>query len=247
MPLQAGLQDDILTGLVIYLHGFASSVHSGKATYFGERLRARGIDVRVPDLNEPDFSTLTVTRMLNRTRELIDGSPEPVTLFGSSLGGYVAVNAAAKWPDRIERLVLLAPALDFSDQGLGAPNGASLATWKRNGRVMVFHFGYGRMMPIEYELYEDARQYDAMQAHVDMPVLAFQGRRDTIVNPSIVQRWAASRPNVELHLLDDDHQLGASLPEMWTRVETFLGLSERNGAGRTRHPHRDDPSDGNPR
>jgi len=208
--------------LVVYLHGFASSVHSSKATYLGDRLRARGVDVRVPDLNLPDFSTLTVTRMLERTRELMDEARAPVTLIGSSLGGYVAVNATARWPDSVARLILLAPALDFSEQGLGAPNGASVADWERDGHVTVFHFGYGRVMPIGYALYEDARRYDAMRARVEIPSLVFQGRRDAVVSPSTVERWAAARPNVELHLLDDDHQLANSLGYIWQVSERFL-------------------------
>ena len=219
MRVPSGLQDD---HLIIYLHGFASSVQSGKATYLGKRLRERGFEVRIPDLNLPDFSTLTVTRMLEQVRVLLDETPGPVTLFGSSLGGYVAVNAAAKWPGRVDRLVLLAPALDFSEQGLGAPGGASLADWKRDGHLTVFHFGYGRMLPIHYELYEDARRYDAMRADVRMPVLAFQGRHDTAVSPATVERWAAARPNAELHMLDDDHQLTASLPYIWDATSRFL-------------------------
>jgi pimeloyl-ACP methyl ester carboxylesterase len=228
LPPRGCLADGKFVGerpLIIYLHGFASSPQSGKATYLSERLRARGIDIRIPDLNVPDFSTLTVTRMLEQTRALLDQSVGPVTLFGSSLGGYVAVNAAARWSDRVERLVLLAPALDFSEQGLSAPGGGSLADWKRAGRLMVFHFGYGRMMPIEYGLYEDARRYDAVTARVEMPILIFQGRRDTVVSPATVERWAASRPNVELHMLDDDHQLAASLAQVWARNESFLGLT----------------------
>jgi pimeloyl-ACP methyl ester carboxylesterase len=213
------MQDPVL---IIYLHGFASSSHSGKATYLGERLRARGLTVETPDLNLPDFSTLTITRMLEQTRALIDTSGEAVTLFGSSLGGYVAVNAAAQWPDRVAKLVLLAPALDFSEDGLSGPQGSSLEAWKRDGSLTIFHFGYGRMMPIHYGLYEDARRYDAMTADVRMPILIFQGTRDTAVNPATVKRWAESRPNVDLHLLDDDHQLTASLPYIWDRVSTFV-------------------------
>ena len=46
--------------MVIYLHGFASSAHSGKATYLGQRLEERGVRFLAPDLNFPDFSTLRV-------------------------------------------------------------------------------------------------------------------------------------------------------------------------------------------
>src|SRR6476646_1428868 len=107
--------------MVIFLHGFASSSLSNKATYLGQRLRAKGIEFHAPDLNLPDFTTLTVTRMLEQTQALIASSKTPVTLIGSSLGGFVAVNAAVKWPDRVEKLVLLAPALDFGDDGLKGP------------------------------------------------------------------------------------------------------------------------------
>ena len=180
-----------------------------------------------PDLNLPDFSTLTITRMLEQTRVLLDAAKEPVTLIGSSLGAFVAVNAAATWPDTVGKLVLMAPALDFGDERLKGPGpgGADLAAWKAAGDLNVFHFGYGRMLPVHYELYQDARRYDAMNATLSMPTLIFQGRRDTAVNPATVEGWAGRRQNVELHMLDDDHQLTASLSYIWDTLAAFLGLS----------------------
>src|ERR1044072_1257723 len=68
--------------LVVYLHGFASSAGSSKATYLAERLRACGVDFQAPDLNLPDFTTLTVTRMLEQTGVLIDRVSGPITLVG---------------------------------------------------------------------------------------------------------------------------------------------------------------------
>jgi hypothetical protein len=208
--------------MVIYLHGFASGAASTKAAYIGRALRERGLEFQAPDLNLPDFSTLTVTRMLEQTRVLIEAATPPVTLIGSSLGAFVAVNAAAQWPRSVDRLVLLAPALDFASPGMTRMGDTALEDWKTRGSLNVFHFGYGRIVPVHYELYEDARRYDALQAHVPMPTLVLQGRHDDVVDPTMVQAWASTRPNVELHLLDDGHQLTASLPALAAAIGEFV-------------------------
>jgi len=207
---------------VVYLHGFASSARSTKATFFAEKLAAKGIEMSVPDLNQPDFSTLTVTRMLKQAGDAIDVAGEPVALIGSSLGGFVAVQAAVEHAARVQRIVLLAPALDFDGNRLSELGDRGLDEWKSSNRLDVFHYAYGRMMPVQYELYADARRYNAFEVPVTQPVQVFQGRRDSSVGPDTVARWAAARPNVELHLLDDDHQLVGSLGEIWKQMERFL-------------------------
>jgi surfactin synthase thioesterase subunit len=55
-----------------------------------------------------------------------------------------------------------------------------------------------------------------------MPVQVFQGRGDAAVDPHMVETWSRRRPYVELHMLDDDHQLHASLEHMWKEMERFL-------------------------
>jgi hypothetical protein len=52
----------------------------------------------------------------------------------------------------------------------------------------------------------------------------FQGRRDDTVDPATIEAWASRRPNVALHMLDDDHQLKSSLPYIWERLAQFLNV-----------------------
>jgi len=210
---------------IFYLHGFASSARSSKAAMFKAKLEERGVPLHIPDFNEPDFSTLTISRMVGQVRnaiESLDRGRAPVALIGSSLGGFVAVQTAVAMPDRIAKLVLLAPALDFDGNRLRNLGDRGVDEWRRTNRLEVFHHGFGRLMPVHFQLYTDAQGYDALDARVEMPIQIFQGRNDTAVDPAMVERWARARPNARLHLLDDDHQLTASFEYIWTESSRFL-------------------------
>jgi uncharacterized protein len=206
-----------------YLHGFASSAKSSKAAFFAGKLQECGHTLHTPDFNEPEFSTLTVTRMVDQVTNAIDAlPPDRVALIGSSLGGFVAVQSALRRPGQIDRLVLLAPALDFSGNRVRDLGDRGVDEWKRTNRLDVFHYAYGRVIPVHYDLYTDANRYDCVGAAPAMPIQIFQGRRDTAVDPQSVEDWARPRPNVELHMLDDDHQLLASLDVIWKEAARFL-------------------------
>jgi hypothetical protein len=203
----------------IYLHGFASSPESSKAIRIAGALRTLGIETRIPDLNQPSFRALTVRRMIEQVRALMDAPP--VVLIGSSLGAFVAVHAAAA-DARVKALVLLAPALDFGADERGRIGTVAIEDWMAAGSCEVFHYAWNRPETLDYVLYEDARRYDAFELRLDIPVLIFQGRRDTVVDPAVVERWAAGRPNVTLVMVDDDHQLQASLDAIVERTKAFL-------------------------
>jgi pimeloyl-ACP methyl ester carboxylesterase len=208
---------------IVYLHGFASSVHSTKGTFLAKKFRERGMAVHMPDFNEPEFTTLTVTRMVEQVERVLDALPAgAITLIGSSLGGFVAVQVALR--RKVDRLVLLAPALDFDGKRMHEIGDRSVTEWQETGELNVFHYGFGRIVPVHYGLYTDVCGYDCVNATLSMPILIFQGRRDTAVSSEVVERWASSRPNVELHLLDDDHQLGGSLDYIWTTTRDWLSI-----------------------
>jgi pimeloyl-ACP methyl ester carboxylesterase len=211
---------------VFYLHGFASSPNSTKVGYFRERFREHDIELRCPDLNEPDFATLTLTRMLDQLGAEVAMTPGAVTLIGSSLGGTLAVLAAAKYPGRVDRVVLLAPAVMFAKPGHHLLPPERVDEWRRRGALPFFHYAYGQPRDLEFTFYEDSLRHDAFNAAFAQPTLIFQGLRDASVDHRTVEAFARSRANVTLSLLDDDHQLIASLPRMWTDIRAFLALDE---------------------
>jgi pimeloyl-ACP methyl ester carboxylesterase len=229
MPLPSRLSaPDLIPQHVFYLHGFASSPQSTKVGYFTERLRAHGIEVRCPDFNQPEFQTLTLTRMLEQLGAELAGvereSGGPVTLIGSSLGGTLAVLAAARFSAEVDRLVLLAPAVMFAKPGHHLLPPERIEEWRRRGALPFFHYAEHAERPLNYAFYEDSLRHDAFNAAFEQPTLAFQGMHDQSVGYRTVEAFAKTRGNVTLSLLDDDHQLIASLPRIWSDVQPFLDL-----------------------
>jgi pimeloyl-ACP methyl ester carboxylesterase len=213
---------------VFYLHGFASSSSSTKASYFAERLLAKGVSVYRPDFNQPEFASLTMTRMLDRLDQEVNAAAGdgPVVLMGSSLGGTLAILAAARMADRVDRLVLMAPAVMFARPGHHLLPPERIERWRDDGALPFFHYAYGEERLLKFAFYEDTLRYDAFETAFTQPTIIFQGRHDTSVDPHTVEQFAAGHANATLSLLDDDHQLIASLPQMWSDVEGFLGLVE---------------------
>ncbi|HEV2983312.1 MAG TPA: YqiA/YcfP family alpha/beta fold hydrolase [Vicinamibacterales bacterium] len=210
---------------VFYLHGFASSAQSTKAGYFADRLREHGIPLQRPDLNEPDFATMTLTRMLERIDVELRAVDRPAVLMGSSLGGMLAILAAGRFPDRIARLVLMAPAVMFAKPGHHLLPSDRIDEWRRLGALPFFHYGHRKEMLLGFSFYQDSLGHDAFETLFPQPALVFQGLRDTSVDYRTVEAFARDRPNVTLSLLEDDHQLIASLPRMWDDIAPFLGLT----------------------
>ena len=209
----------------IFLHGFGSSARSTKAGYFGNALEPFGVDFRCPDFNEPDFRSMTMTRMLEQLGIELAAAPGPAVLVGSSLGGSLAILAAVRFAPQVDRLVLLAPAVMFGDPERHLLPPDRVEEWKRRGEYDFFHFASNGKRPLAYAFYEDSLKYDTFGTLFAQPALIFQGRRDDLVDPRAVEQFAAARPNVTLSLLDDDHQLIASLPQIWNDVRPFLGIA----------------------
>lgn len=213
----------------IYLHGFASSPQSAKAQYLRDRFANLHIDLQLPDLNQGDFSHLTITRQIEQVAALLpklpltQGDLGGVTLIGSSLGGLTAAFLGQKYP-QVQRLVLLAPAFGFLSHWLPKLGQEQLQQWQIEKYLLVHHYGEGRLLPLHYQFVVDATQYQDEKIRFSIPTLILHGRHDEVI-PIKSSKDAGVNPWVQLIELDSDHALGNVMPEIWQFIQIFCQLA----------------------
>jgi pimeloyl-ACP methyl ester carboxylesterase len=203
---------------IIYLHGFASGPSSKKAQFFQTGFQEMGAEVEVPDLTEGNFEGLTITGQLRVVERLARG--EPVWLMGSSMGGYLAALHAARHPE-VEKVVLMAPAFGFTRRWQESLGREKMEEWKGAGWLEFYHYADQRERRVGYQLIEDGLRYEDYP-DVDQPALVFHGKDDAVVPAAYSVEFAASRRNVQLRLVDSDHELLDVRDLMWEEVRRFL-------------------------
>ncbi len=216
----------------LWLHGFASGPTSSKGQFVRDRLRERGVELEIPDLNEPAFFDLTVTRMLERVDGLAGPSGRAV-LFGSSLGGFTATTWAATRPGRTQALVLLAPAFDLGPRWAARMGAAEVEKWRSSGRYAFDHYARGRKEDLSYAFLADAGRYQAFPLP-DCPTLVIQGTKDDVVDPALAREFTRRMSGrSRLVELQEGHELTGDLPGLWRHIDGFLASATKTGPRRS--------------
>ena len=200
----------------IYLHGFASSPQSRKAQYF----LVRSPGMLLPDLNQDDFGTLTVSRQIEQIKELLT---EPSYIIGSSLGGLTAALLAEKYPELVKKIVLLAPAFQFTKNWRIRIGEELLQKWEETDTFPIYHYSYKREESLHYEFFRDAETFADYNFSNQTPTLILHGINDDTVPLKVSEDYAQGKEWVKLVALDSDHSLGDRLPELFERTQQFLG------------------------
>jgi pimeloyl-ACP methyl ester carboxylesterase len=203
---------------ILYLHGFASGPSSGKAQFLRHYLQARGATVEIPALDEGDFEHLTITRQLAVIERA--AAREPVSLIGSSMGGYLAALYAARQA-KVQRVVLLAPAFGFARRWPERLGPERMAEWRRIGTTLVFHHSQGCMRPLSPALLDDGARYEDFPDFTQ-PALIFHGAKDDVVPVVYSEEFAAAHRNATLEIVDSDHGLADALEYMAPKIAAFL-------------------------
>ncbi len=115
---------------LIFIHGLMGSSQGVKATLL------RGL---FPGMLIPDFSGSLDERMA-QLKTLLAGK-SGWQIVGSSLGGLMAALFATSQPDRVARLVLLAPALVWPDFAQNPPDPISVPT-------VIYHGSRDDLIPL---------------------------------------------------------------------------------------------------
>lgn len=205
----------------VYLHGFASGPQSAKAVYLKERFQEQGLALQILDLNQGDFSALTLTRQIQQVRAALPAPPQSAVLIGSSLGGLTAAWVAETSP-QVKSVLLLAPAFQFLERWLQTLGAAKMRQWQTQGYLEFYHYGEKRSLPLGYCFVEDIAQYQDQQLQRSVPTLILHGVHDQVVPIAASRDFAAQRPWVKLMELESDHSLGHAKAEIWQALQSLF-------------------------
>ncbi|MEO1124574.1 MAG: YqiA/YcfP family alpha/beta fold hydrolase [Cyanobacteria bacterium J06639_16] len=209
----------------LYLHGFASSPRSRKAQTLRSRFAEYGVPLQIPDLNQGDFTHLSLTRQIQQASALLTTADSAIVI-GSSFGGLTAawLTQQQSLQPKLQKLVLLAPAFSFLDHWLPKLGPEQLERWCSEGALSVYHYGEGRSLPLSHAFIQDAQQYSEQQLTQAIPTLILHGLHDQVIPVDASRAYAAQRPWVRLVELDSDHALADVQTEIWQQVKAFLKL-----------------------
>ncbi|WP_298724258.1 alpha/beta hydrolase [uncultured Ferrovibrio sp.] len=172
---------------VLFCGGFKSDMTGTKAVALEAAARARGtaftrFDYFGHGQSDGRFIDGTIGRWKEDTLAILDQVCQgPQVIVGSSMGGWLATLAALARPEKVIGLVLIAPALDFTEDLMWAQmTEEQRATLLRDG-VLREPSDYSEE-PYEYtlQLITDGRTHCLMKAGIvfDKPVRILQGMRD---------------------------------------------------------------------
>lgn len=212
---------------VIFLGGFLSDMEGAKAVFLEDLAKRKGFgfirfDYSGHGQSSQTFEEGTIGQWLEDALAILDEVSEgPQILMGSSMGGWIMLEAALKRKDRIASLIGVAAAPDFTEyliwQTLTAEQKKTL---KKKGLIELSPDACGdpdaKPYPITLKLIEEARHHLLLDRTIPLtcPITLLHGMGDKDVPYAISLKLAeklASR-NVEILLQKEgDHRM--STPE----------------------------------
>ncbi len=219
---------------VLFLPGYASNMAGQKAVAIDQFCARSGlgclrIDYSGTGESAGEFADGTLARWLDEVLAAIDGSvPERrLILAGSSMGGWIALHAALRRPERVAALLGIAGAPDFTHWGYSPEDKAVIL---RDG-VLRQPNPYGTEPSLTHRAFwESGETMRLLDASIDLaiPVRLVHGYQDEAVPVAVplqlVEQLRSSDVQLRLikgsgHRLSEPQEIHAILVELAGLVE----------------------------
>ena len=209
---------------IIFLCGHGSDMQGTKSIYMENWAREHGhgfirFDYRGHGQSDGNFLDLAISDWTEDALAVIDKLTEgPQILIGSSLGGWIMLNAACVRPDRIAGLIGIAAAPDFTKELIWdtLDSDAQLAM-KQTGHLSLPNPYAEEPVIYPYHLVEDGAAHLHLQngtISITAPVRLLHGMQDEEVPWQTATRIAAAAScnDVQVHMIKD---AGHRFSEPW--------------------------------
>lgn len=200
---------------VVFLPGYMSDMAGGKATAVFDWAAAQGracllLDYSGCGQSAGDFADGSLSRWREEVLALIALTcPGQVVLIGSSMGGWLMLLAALAEPGRINALIGIAAAPDFTEWGTSAEDKARLAA----GETIFAENPYGpEPTPTHPRFWADGQAQRLLDGEIalDLPVRLLHGQCDPDVPWELSLRLARALRSADVQVTlikDGDHRL----------------------------------------
>lgn len=228
---------------VIFCGGFMSDMTGTKATTLEAYCRSRGqafvrFDYRGHGVSSGRFEDGTIGDWANDAIAIIDEATEgPLIIVGSSMGGWIMLLAALARKERVQGLVGIAAAPDFTSRMLATElTNEQREELSSTGRTSISSDYDERPYVITQELILDGNARCLLTGPIDLtcPIRLFHGMKDEAVP------WQTAMAIMELSGSDDvsatyikngDHRLSEpdDLDRLCAAIGDLSALSENSG------------------
>jgi len=207
---------------VVFLGGFRSDMEGTKAIFLEEECKKAGLgylrfDYRGHGVSEGKFEEACIGEWLQDVLDILDACTSgKVILVGSSMGGWLSLLTAVQMPKRVQAMIGLATAPDFTIWMERDMTDAQTADMMENGFVAIPNEYSDEPYMITRKLIEDGRNHCLLTGPIDldMPVRLIQGKKDADVPWQVAEQIkdAIKGKDVQTIYIDEaDHRL--SKPE----------------------------------
>ncbi|MDB5807490.1 MAG: long-chain fatty acid--CoA ligase [Betaproteobacteria bacterium] len=242
--IDAGPRDALRT--MVFVHGFG-----GRAAYWHYQLdhfhydsRVIAMDLRGHGYSDAPHSSYSIEELCADLVGILAevGAPEKFVLVAHSFGGALATYFTGKYPQRVERLVIIGSAVEFRLKWTGrAVLKMPPSALRLMRRVVPIAKLYppGHVVSAQYRHAVAPWHGAALLKRLHTPTLVILGQRDSLFEEASQHEIARLIPEAEEIVIPvSAHQVMVERPDAVNRaIERFIGparLAEERAARRTR-------------